>query len=82
MQVVPTHGGLVLAFSAVFPPGGLELGLDLGQCHFRSLLGQSRSHEMQKSQSAYSFNVSQYCPALQVGGVVMLCNKYLFWFYK
>ncbi|CAL8310668.1 unnamed protein product, partial [Gadus morhua 'NCC'] len=65
MQVVPTHGALVLAFSAVFPPGGLELGLDLGQCHFRSLLGQSRSHEMQKSQSAYSFNVSQYCPALQ-----------------
>ena len=69
-RAVPTHRAPVLAFSAVTPPGGVELGLDLGECRFRTLLGQSRSPEMQRSQSAYAFNVSHHCPALQVGGVV------------
>ncbi|KAJ3594613.1 hypothetical protein NHX12_003920 [Muraenolepis orangiensis] len=59
---VPTHGALVVAVSTAAPPSGVELGLELGECYFRSNLGRTQSPE---TLSAYAFNMSHHCPALQ-----------------
>ncbi|KAG7277412.1 hypothetical protein CRUP_033367 [Coryphaenoides rupestris] len=69
-QGLPVRGALVLALpSTATPPAGVELGLELGECYFRSHLGQSGPPERQgqrQSPPAYAFNMSHYCPALQL----------------
>jgi len=67
---LPVRGALVLALPSTAAPAGVELGLELGECYFRSNLGQSGPPERQgqrRSPPVYAFNMSHYCPALQVG---------------
>ncbi|XP_069367780.1 uncharacterized protein [Paralichthys olivaceus] len=58
----PSLGALVLNVSTARLPG-VEVGLELGRCHFRGKLGKSK--EKEGDQSSYTVNVTNHCPALQ-----------------
>ncbi|CAJ1071926.1 uncharacterized protein LOC122887130 [Xyrichtys novacula] len=61
---LPTHGGLTLSVSSAHLPG-LEVLLELGDCYFRGNFGETRTSQTEEEWSSYTFNVTNYCPALQ-----------------
>nr|XP_020442398.1 uncharacterized protein LOC109951951 [Monopterus albus] len=58
----PTHVAIILNASTTHLPG-VEVGLELGRCYFRSKLGKTK--ETEGDQSSYAVSVTNYCPALQ-----------------
>ncbi|XP_045907286.1 uncharacterized protein LOC123972095 isoform X3 [Micropterus dolomieu] len=60
----PTHGALILNVLTAHLPG-VEFGLEMGRCYFRSNLGKTKASQAEKEQSSYALNVTNYCPALQ-----------------
>lgn len=63
---VPTHVALFLSASAAHLPA-VDAGLELGRCYFRASLGKTLSSQTDEERPSYSVNVTNYCPALQVG---------------
>ncbi|KAK2822136.1 hypothetical protein Q5P01_022201 [Channa striata] len=59
---IPSHGALILNISTKHQPG-VEAGLEVGRCYFRSQLGKTKETEGDKS--SYTLNATNYCPALQ-----------------
>lgn len=62
----PTHGGITLNVSAGHLPG-VEVDLELGGCYFRGNMGKTKASLKGEEPSSYTVNVTNYCPALQVG---------------
>lgn len=68
----PTHGGITVNVSAGHLPGA-EFDLELGGCYFRGNLGKTKASQKGEEHSSYTVNVTNYCPALQVGISSVYC---------
>ncbi|XP_054870046.1 uncharacterized protein LOC111586552 isoform X1 [Amphiprion ocellaris] len=64
MLQFPTHGALLLNVSPALLPG-VNVGLELGWCHFSGNLWKIKAPQTEAEESSYSVNVTSYCPSLE-----------------
>lgn len=88
----PPYSGITLNVSTAHLPG-VEVDLELGRCYFRGNLGKTKASQTEEEQSSYIVNVTNYCPALQVGKSVwctaacrnlnkLICLSYKYYCYR